>query len=107
VIDEVKQVDLVGHPEAWTDLDALSPKTQVDAIEVDPAGVTVSDNDFRGVANVYVILVYGGGEEPRGFTTSEAFLGKFKGHFDEHQKPIVDEFKVDTSPFYAGEEAAG
>ena len=107
VVEEAKGVDLVNYPSAWSDLDVLSGDTHVDAIEIDPAGVSVAGDSFRGVANVYVVLEYGGGQGPEGFTDTGAFLGKFEGHFDEHRKPVIDNFTVDTSPFYAGEEAAG
>jgi Predicted pPIWI-associating nuclease len=104
VVAAVKDADLTAF-DAWSDLDVLSSRTQIDAIEVDPAGISISNDGFHGVANVYVVLEYGGGEDDDGFTTSDAFLGKFAGHFD-NGNPVLEKFTVDTSPFYAGEEAA-
>lgn len=102
IVDAVEQMDLTGFPEAWNELDILSNRTQIDAIQVDPAGISISGKGFRGVAPVYVSLEYGAKQDR--FTTSDSFLGKFSGHFDDHGSPIVDEFSVDTSPFFAGEE---
>lgn len=101
IVDAVEQLELTDFPSAWGALDALSNRTQVDAIQVDPEGVTVSGNAFRGIAPVYVVLEYGGED---GFTTSDSFLGRFKGHFDKSGRPVVDDFSVDTTPFYAGAE---
>ena len=89
----------IAESAAWGDLDALSAQTVVDGIEVDPEGVTVDrDGRFRGVSNVYVGLQYGSGED--GFETSDGFLARFEGHFDEVRTPVIDKFTVDTSPFY-------
>ena len=104
IVAAVKEADLKAF-DAWSDLEVLSSRTQVDAIRVDPAGVSVSDDGFRGIANVYVVLEYAGGPGKESFTTSDAFLGKFRGHFEDG-KPVLDQFTVDTSPFYAGEEEA-
>lgn len=104
IVAAVKQADLKAF-DAWSDLEVLSSRTQVDAIRVNPEGISISEDGFRGVANVYVVLEYAEGPGKEGFTTSDAFLGKFKGHFEDGN-PVLDQFTVDTSPFYAGEEAA-
>ncbi len=99
VIQAVENFELT-ESQAWGDLDVLSTHTHVDAVEVDPAGVIIEPGDrFRGVANVYLLLQYGSDADD-GFQTSEALLGKFKGHFDAAHKPVVEILSVDTSPFY-------
>ena len=103
IVKAVENLDLTAFPEAWNELDVLSTHTQIDGIQVDPAGVSVSGKSFRGVAPVYVVLEYGG-QNDDGFTTSDSFLGTFSGHLDEGGRPVVDTFAVDTSPFFAGEE---
>lgn len=104
VIDAVRGLEL-SETAAWSDLDALSSQTTVDGIEVDPEGVIFEDeNRFRGIANVYVALRYGSGSDS--FETSDGFLGTFRGHIKKNGAPVVEEFTVDTTPFFAGEELA-
>ncbi|HYI47801.1 MAG TPA: hypothetical protein VEX35_04975 [Allosphingosinicella sp.] len=86
---------------AWTDLDALSTHTYLDDVEVDPEGIVLDDGLFKGFLNIYVLLQYGSGKK-EGFQTSDAFRGRFTGHFDG-TVAVIDEVSVDTSPFYAGE----
>ncbi len=103
VIEAVREFDLVESA-AWSDLGALSSQTTVDGIEVDPEGVIIEDgNRFRGIANIYVALRYGGADS---FETSDGFLGAFRGHLEKDGVPVIEEFTVDTSPFFAGEELA-
>ena len=96
-------VDAVSHAElseydAWSDLDALSNRTSIDQIEVDPEGIiSKGDRKFKGIFNVYVALHYGGNREE--LVTSEAFEGTFEGYFQDN-KAIIKSMKVDTSPFY-------
>jgi hypothetical protein len=102
VIDAVREFDL-SESAAWSDLDVLSTQTTVDGIEVDPEGVIIENgNRFRGIANVYVALRYGSG--PDSFETSDGFLGTFRGHLEKDGVPVIEEFTVDTAPFFAGEE---
>ncbi|GLK86587.1 pPIWI-associating nuclease domain-containing protein [Ancylobacter defluvii] len=98
IAEAVRSVELRDFPSAWNELDTLSSETTVDNIGVDPAGIRVSGTKFSGLASVYVALRYGKGDDE--FTTSEAFRGKFHGHFDQG-KPLIDDFTVDTSPFFA------
>jgi hypothetical protein len=98
ILDMMDDYDL-SDSTAWNKLDMLSTHTHVDTIEVDPEGIIIEDNKtFRGVANVYVSLEYGSKRDS--FTTSDSFLGHFKGHFGPKNAPIIDEFDVDTSSFY-------
>ena len=100
VIDAVEQYDLTESP-AWQDLNTLSARTILDGVEVDPDGVILDDDQFRGVMNVYVVLRYGSSKD--GFETSDSFLGNFKGHFVQGEGPVIDQVSVDTSPFFEGE----
>ena len=96
IVDAVSGAELSEY-EAWSDLDALSNRTSIDKIEVNPEGIISAGNErFRGIFNVYVALHYGDQDE---LVTSEAFEGSFEGHF-EAGKPIIESMKVDTSPFY-------
>jgi hypothetical protein len=102
IADKVEHLDLAQLP-AWSNLDELSNRTTLDGIEVDPAGITISGQDFKGVANVYVVLDYRGRPGEEGFTTSDSFLAEFSGRI-ESGEPIIDTFAVDTSPFFEGED---
>jgi hypothetical protein len=84
----------------WSDLDALSTHTFLEGIEAEPEGVVINaDGTFSGVFNVYVTLQYGkSNDNDDGFTTSDSFLAKFDGHFDEAE-PVFDHSEVDTSSF--------
>jgi hypothetical protein len=97
IVKKVENTDLTEF-EAWPALDGLSSNTRIDGIEVDPAGITVEGHDFKGVANVYVVLFYGDGDK-ESFTATDGVLGKFSGHL-EGSKPVIDQFTVDTSPFF-------
>lgn len=102
VLQAASDYDLT-QSEAWSDLDELSTHTYVDDVEVDPAGIKIEGNEFKGIINVYVLLQYGKDAE-EGFQTSDAFRGQFSGHF-EGGLAIIDKVSVDTSPFFAGESA--
>ena len=94
----VRDVDLTDFA-CWNDLDVLSSRTIPEDIEVLEDAIDIKDDNFSGVLNVYVLLEYGKGDE--GFTSSDGFPGKFKGHFDENDRLVIDEVTVDTSSFYA------
>ncbi len=103
IINAIEEYDLVDSS-AWSDLDVLSTHTSVDALEVDPEGVIIEANgDFRGIANVYVLLKYGTNSDD-GFETSDSFIAHFRGHLDGEGNPVIEDLHVDTSSFYEGEE---
>lgn len=102
VLQAVTDLDLT-QSDAWSDLDELSTHTYIDDVEVDPEGIVLDDGRFKGMMNVYVLLQYGR-DNQEGFQTSDAFRGRFEGHF-EGAAAIIDKVSVDTSPFYEGERA--
>lgn len=101
IIEALRQYDIKKSP-SWSELEKLSHKTDIDGVDVDPAGIILEKEQFRGVANVYVLLAYDG-KKKSGLQTSDSFLGRFRGHFDDQRRPIIDDFSIDTSPFYEGE----
>ncbi len=106
VVKAVDNFDL-GQSPSWDDLDVSSTETSIDGVHVDPNGILFETKDrFSGVANVYVVLKYGA-ENEHEFTTSDSFIGEFRGHFDEAGKAAIDEVSVDTSPLYEGTDASG
>lgn len=83
----------------WDQLDILSTHTRIEGTEIPTEGIVVGpDGQFSAVANLYVSLQYGK-DNDEGFTTSDSFLAKIRGHFDG-QTPIIDASSVDTSSFY-------
>ena len=102
VLQAVTDLDLT-QSEAWSALDELSTHTYIDDVEVDPEGIVLDEDRFKGMMNIYVLLQYGR-DNQEGFQTSDAFRGWFNGHF-EGAEAIIDGVRVDTSPFYEGERA--
>lgn len=101
IVALVQRYDLPGSP-AWADLAELSTRTFLDGIEVDPEAIIIRGDQFKGAMSVYVLLEYGP-DNDEGFTTSDAFMGQFVGHFDKSGCPHIDTVAVDTTPFYEGE----
>lgn len=93
IVEAVSHAKLTEY-DAWNDLNALSSNTDVDGIDVDPAGVTLEGERFTGLATIYVASQYGT-TGVDGFETSNAF----EGHFDG-KRPVIDKITVDTTPFY-------
>lgn len=102
VLQAVSDFDLT-QSDAWSDLDELSTHTHIDEVEVDPEGIILDEDRFKGMMNIYVLLQYGR-DSHEGFQTSDAFRAWFNGHF-EGAEAVIDGVKVDTSPFYEGETA--
>ena len=101
IVKAMQEFDITSD-QAWSDLDELSTHTLFDGLEVDPDGVIIKGSNFKGPISVYVLLQYGSDSDD-GFTTSDAFMGEFDGHFDASKKPVIDTVTIDTSPFYEGE----
>jgi hypothetical protein len=98
IVEAVQDFPLTDSP-YWSELTKLSDQTEFDGIEVDPTGVTITNDEFEGLMNVYVGLSYGkGGGEA--LVSSDAFTGRFKGHFAKTGRPQIDEIAIDTAPFY-------
>jgi len=104
IVRTMKNYDLASSP-AWSDLDALSSRTLLDGVEIDPDGIIVKGNTFRGPLSIYVLLQYDEAGEDS-FETSDSFMGEFSGHFSEGGGAVIDQVTVDTSPFYEGENAS-
>jgi len=98
VMSAVNSVDLT-KTEAWQELDKLSARTRVDAMDAVPGGIfEVGDNGFAAVATVYVELGYGGRKD--GFSARDSFPATVHGHFDRNGAAIVDTVSVNTASFY-------
>jgi hypothetical protein len=100
VAGAVQQATLQGT-QAWQQLSSLAPHFEIDGIEVEPEGVLVSGDKFRGAMSVYVILDFQT-NQPQGtrLETSESFLGHFSGHFDQGA-PVIDDVQLKLEPFFA------
>ncbi len=80
--------------EAWSDLDALSSNTRIEAVEVFEDAIRYVGEKFQGPINVHVSLQY-----PEDVTFTETFPGRFEGKWKEGE-PLIDRVAVDTSSFY-------
>jgi hypothetical protein len=99
IVHAVSRLDLTQFP-AWQALERLSAHTSLDGVEADPAGIDLNGDKFNGILTAYVGLRYGNGSgSDDGLETSDSFGGTFEGHF-EKSHPVIDDVRVDTSPFY-------
>ncbi|SFP93431.1 hypothetical protein [Sphingomonas rubra] len=90
-----KRLDEMG---GWQPLADLSGRTQFEAIDGDPDSVVfVDENRFQAIATVYVILVYGSGNDED--TMSDEYVATIQGHRDAGGI-VIDSIEVDTTPFY-------
>jgi hypothetical protein len=97
IVNAMLNAELTEY-EAWKDLDELSSETTVDGINVDPVGIEVRGNQFKGLASVDVALRYSS-DADGDLATSDTFEAQFEGHFDG-SRPVIDKVTIDTSPFY-------
>jgi len=101
VMNAISRFELCDRPE-WTDLDALSTRTELEGIDAVPEGIFEESSKFSAVSTVYVSLSYGDkGEES--VTISDAFPAHVEGHFvgrGKTLKAVIESFDVDTSSFY-------
>lgn len=98
-IVETVQTYPLAQSHYWKPLAGLSSHTEFDGIEVDPAGVSIADDRFDGLMNVYVGLEFAS-KGSESLISSDAFVGTFKGHFSPAGKPEIDAITIDTTPFY-------
>jgi hypothetical protein len=82
---------------AWNDLDALSNRTEVEAVEPLESQIFLEGERFAGNCVVYVQLNYGDSDDSA--SLSDSFPGKFWGHIDD-SSVVIDDIDVDTSSFY-------
>lgn len=85
-------------PDVWRHLAELSDETQLDAVDVDPAGVFVKGNTFDGLMTVYLVFRFN--TQDGRILSPEALEGEFKGHFDAEGRPQIDSVSVNDSLFY-------
>jgi hypothetical protein len=98
IVEIVQAYPLAQSPH-WKQFAGLSSHTEFDGIEVDPAGVSITDDRFDGLMNVYVGLEFAS-KGSKSLISSDAFIGTFKGHFSPAGKPEIDAITIDTAPFY-------
>lgn len=94
IAEAVRNIELT-ETAAWSDLDVLSSRTMIEAIEVFEDEIRAFDDAFEGPINVHVTLQY-----PENITMSETFPGRFEGRWKAN-KPVIENVSVDTSSFYA------
>lgn len=93
----IEKMDIKGMPDVWNKLKAISNKTEIDKIEVDPVGVTIyDDNKFSGVLSIYLILSLKDKRDT--FVTSNSVSGSFKGHYVNSQ-PKIDYVDLNLRAF--------
>ena len=89
----------VKQSSAWRELQSLSKGVQLDDKEIDPEGIVLMDNRFKGAMNLYVLLPFGTGSAK--VETTESFAGRFEGHFLDGGAAQIDDLTVNTSSFFA------
>lgn len=93
IAEAVRSIELT-ETAAWSDLDVLSSRTMIEAIEVFEDEIRAFGDTFEGLINVHVTLQYSE------ITMSETFPGRFEGRWKAN-KPVIENVSVDTSSFYA------
>ena len=90
----------VEQSAAWRKLESLATQVFLDDLEVDPAGIVITEREFRGVINLYVLLKYGSNTD-NGPESAEAFRGIFRGELMPDGLAHVTELDVNVEPFFA------
>ena len=91
-VDDFRQLGI------WQDLDELSSRTEFEAIGADEASVVLAGERFEAVADLYVLLHYGTGDDEE--SLSDTYLATIRGKAIGNTVDI-DEISVDTSSFYS------
>ncbi len=92
IADAVRNVEIT-ETEAWSDLDALSTNTNIEALEVFEDEIRIEEPEFKGPINFHVTLQY-----PENLTWSETFPGRFEGEWKDGEA-VIHRVTVDTSSF--------
>jgi hypothetical protein len=95
IVDAVSRIDLTAHPQ-WSEVEALSDRTELDGVQVDPEAIIIRDGAFESEMTVSLGLTYRQGRRPP-IETSDAMIGIFKGHFNSSGEPVIDEVSLDPS----------
>jgi hypothetical protein len=96
IADSLRDIE-IADTEAWSELDVLSNRTIIEAIEVFEDEIKIRENAFEGLFNIHCQLSYGHGAAA--FTLSETFPGRFEGHLLEGGEVDLERVMVDTSGF--------
>ena len=94
VIEAVRAFPFAESPVAQQ-LQSLAPKYEIEGIEIEPEGVIISGDSFRGAMNLYVLLAF-----PDGLESAEAFLGHFEGTF-QGDEPAITRVELKLGSFFA------
>jgi len=95
IAHEAQKLEL-RHTEAWQQLMSLADHPEVEGIEVEPDGILLEGDTFRGAMSVYVLLRY----SQENIESAEAFLGYFRGHFEDGALRF-DDVKLRLEGFFA------
>lgn len=96
-IDELTEMD-IDRLDGWQPLAELSSHTEFAAIGADRSSVVLAGRSFEAIADVYVVLHYGHGEDAE--SLSDSYVATVRGTIEGDQVTI-EQISVDTSPFYS------
>lgn len=83
---------------AWASLAELSSQTVFEGVDVNTDSIIIrADDRFEALADVYVTLNYGGGDEEA--SLSDGYPATVRGHI-EGDMAVVDQVELDTGSFY-------
>lgn len=83
---------------SWASLESLSKNTQFEAIDANEASVVFSGDTFEAVADVYVDLNYGSGDDE--MSSSDNYIATVRGRVT-NDKVSIEQVQIDTDPFYS------
>lgn len=99
VLRAIEEFDIV-ESDAWSQLDGLSSRTEVQSVEANPDGIFESpDETFQVIGSVYLTLNYGNKRDS--VSMSDSYPFHMFGHFLPEGEACVDRIEVDTSSFDA------
>lgn len=99
----VTAIDALGFDDlnrlgGWQALAELSTRTEFEAIGADEASVVLDGDRFEAIAEIYVLLNYGSGDEEE--SLSDSYIATIHGSVHD-EIVTIDAVVSDTSPFYS------
>ena len=99
ILSAIENFDLSSSP-WWSDLDELSSRTMLEALEANPGGIFRGPaGTFEAVGSVYVTLHYG--DKRDSASMPDSFPARFIGSINPDTGDVtIEDVQIDTSSFF-------